>query len=256
MQVEKPVYSLLDEIHPLNTYGYQVCHHGGEKDYCDLKNTITDYLRHRISEFCQTVDDALDFSLEKYHEYLEINRIDQHELIGSIGRVLPESIASHPYLLELIRRAEKSTGFKYRIYLGKVEFRVVRPHCDDNNPLHRDHWFPYFVPLLNVYVPLSGSFYDSAMCIVPFSHKWTDEEVVPTFTYEESAKGKKHTKANGVAYSVPEVEWSQHAIRPHRPDIVAGDFMLFAPSMIHGGGDNSSRSTRFSLEIRLERVVV
>ena len=31
-----------------------------------------------------------------------------------------------------------------------------------------------------------------------------------------------------------------------------GDFMLFSPLMVHGGGNNTSDCTRFSFEIRLE----
>ena len=138
-------------------------------------------------------------------------------------------------------------------YKNKIEYRVVRPNMEDNNPLHRDSWFPYFVPLINVYLPLAGSFCDSAMKIVPFSHKWSEEDVTPTFTYKESTDGKKFINPKtGVAYSVPEISVSKKEITPHRPDVMEGDFMLFSPLMVHGGGNNTSDCTRFSFEIRLE----
>ena len=38
----------------------------------------------------------------------------------------------------------------------------------------------------------------------------------------------------------------------HRADLTQGDFMLFSPKMVHGGGTNGSHETRFSFEIRLE----
>ena len=38
---------------------------------------------------------------------------------------------------------------------------------DDNNNFI-ETWFPYFTPLMNVYLPICGSNCDSAMCVVPF----------------------------------------------------------------------------------------
>jgi len=92
------------------------------------------------------------------------------------------------------------------------------------------------------------------MRIVPFSHDWSEEDVQPTFTYEESAAGKKYIK-NGVAYSVPAVEKCTKEIKDHSPDLTQGDFMLFSPKIIHGGGGNGGKHTRFSFEIRLEPVI-
>ena len=86
---------------------------------------------------------------------------------------------------------------------------------------------------------------------MPFSHEWTDEDVVPTFTYEESKAGKKYIK-NGIAYSVPGIKTCKKETILHRADLTQGDFMLFSPKMVHGGGTNGSHETRFSFEIRLE----
>ena len=54
--------------------------------------------------------------------------------------------------------------------------------------------------------------------------------------------------------SVPEIKESSKNIVKHRPDVLEGDFMLFSPMCIHGGGSNEGFDTRFSLEIRLEIV--
>ena len=98
-----------------------------------------------------------------------------------------------------------------------------------------------------MYLPLAGSFYDSAMKIVPFSHKWSEEDVTPTFTYKESADGKKFINPKtGVAYSVPEI--SIKKITPHRPDVMEGDFMLFSTNG-SWRGNNTSDCTRFSLRL-------
>ena len=105
------------------------------------------------------------------------------EFIKKNGRNLDIRLERHPFILKLIKIAEKSTGQKLKIFRKSIEFRVVRPGSEDNNPLHRDHWFPYFKPLLNIYLPISGSYFNSSLAIVPFSHKWTDKEVVPTISY-------------------------------------------------------------------------
>ena len=52
--------------------------------------------------------------------------------------------------------------------------------------------------------------------------------------------------------SVPKIHESFKDIVKHRPDVLEGDFMLFSPMSVHGGGNNQGFDTRFSLEIRLE----
>ncbi|MDB3979067.1 phytanoyl-CoA dioxygenase family protein [Pseudomonadales bacterium] len=195
--------------------------------------------------------EVVGFSLENYHVHLAEFGLDHHEFIKKLGRKVPSTVLDMAYFDNIIEIANNDLVNKFRIYNDNIEFRVVRPGNDDNNDLHRDHWFPYFTPLVNIYLPLTSSYYDSAMGIVPFSHNWSEDDVVPTFTYAESSRGKKHFK-NGVYYSVPAVKSCAKVLNLHRPDLTRGDFMLFSPKMVHGGGSNSSRGTRFSFEVRLE----
>ena len=249
-----PLFKDFDEEHPLNRYGYQVTRHGDLSSFQDLKNKFRDHLKEALLAQNKNISAADNFTLENYHNFLEKHDVNQHEFISKVTRILPDSFIKHPFILAMQEIAGQQTGKKFRIYKDKVEFRVVRPQHGDNNEFHRDHWFPYFTPLMNVYLPISGSNCDSAMCIVPFSHKWSDDDVKPTFTFEESQAGKKFIGKNGVAYSVPSIESTKKEIKPHRPDILEGDFMLFSPLMVHGGGSNSSVHTRFSFEIRLEEI--
>jgi hypothetical protein len=192
-----------------------------------------------------------NFSLGDYHLYLDQLGLEHHEFIKAVGRTVPIESLDMSYIDNIVEIANKDLDNDFKIYGAKIEFRVVRPNNEDNNDPHRDHWFPYFTPLVNIYIPLSNSYYDSSMGIVPFSHEWSDEDVVPTFTYEDTLAGKKYVK-NGVSYSVPTVKTSAKEFYLHRPDLIEGDFMLFSPKLIHGGGTNSSKGTRFSFEIRLE----
>lgn len=254
MKELEPFYKSLESNHPMHHYGYQVCRHGNMAAFNGFKEMFSNHLKNKLVECTSLFGENDDFSLEDYHNILNRLSVEQHYFISKSGRTLPTEFNQHPFIVEMIKIAEKNTGHRLKIYNDKLEFRVVRPNEEDNNPLHRDHWFPYFTPLTNIYMPLSGSYCDSALCVVPFSHKWSEDDVKPTFTYEESAKGKKSVKANGVAYSVPQIAECSKEIHIHRPDVLEGDFMLFSPLMVHGGADNSSFATRFSLEIRLERV--
>ena len=235
----------LDQNHLLKCYGYQILRHGDLKSYNSLKQEFSDWLHDKTAQFIKR-GSLEGWSLESYHNALEGAKVDHHALIKEIKRQLPNEFSHHPYIKKMVAVASDCTKTKLKIYNDKLEFRVCRPSLSDNNPLHRDHWFPYFTPLLNVYLPMSGSYVDSAMQVVPRSHLWSDEDVVPTFPYE----GGKPVKGS-VAYSVPEIASSAKKIEPHRPDIIPGDFMLFSPLCVHGGGSNSSHETRFSFEIRL-----
>ena len=86
------------------------------------------------------------------------------------------------------------------------------------------------------------------MKIVPFSHKWSDEDVKPSIP---EGDGKYYK--NGIAYSACTVGYCKYEIKPHRPDVPNGNVMIFDPRMIHGGGDNFSQETRFSFEIRIAK---
>ena len=250
--MNQPLYKIVNQNDPLAIYGYKIVSHNKKDLFPSVKKEFENYISRSMTDFNPDID--LDgFKLENFHKILEKNKISHHDFISSISRDVSNIFLEHPFFLQLLEDAFEATGLKFQIYKNKIELRVVRPHNEDNNSLHRDHWFPYFTPLMNVYLPICGSNYDSAMCVVPFSHKWEESDVTPTFSFEESQKGAKTIK-NGVAYSVPEIKESKKEIIPHRPDIVYGDFMLFSPLMVHGGGTNSSIDTRFSFEFRLEQV--
>lgn len=244
----QPVHDSLDSEHQFKIYGYKT-YRNSHDDFVTLKRSFSNYIQEKMESLGS--GKIADFSLKNYHLHLHELGLQHHDFIKSIGRVVPLEVLDTTYIDKVIEIANDDLSRTFRIYNSKIEFRVVRPSNEDNNELHRDHWFPYFTPLVNIYLPLQNSFYDSAMGIVPFSHDWSEEDVVPTFTYEESAAGKKYVK-NGISYSVPAVEKSTKELKLHRPDLTEGDFMLFSPKLVHGGGSNSSNGTRFSFEIRLE----
>jgi ectoine hydroxylase-related dioxygenase (phytanoyl-CoA dioxygenase family) len=256
MHVERyvPFHELLQEDDPFNIYGYEIFHHNYPNLFYDLKIQFSNYIKDKLKDFSEAARALDSFEIERYHHVLQKYNIDHHSFIKFCTRVMPEDFYTHPYIQRILRIAYERTGYNFKVYDNRVEFRVVRPGYGDSNDYHRDHWFPYFTPLINLYIPLGGSYYDSSLCIMPFSHKFTEEEVVPTFTYQDILQGKKYVK-DGVLYSAPTIARSDKEIVMHRPDVIEGDFMMFSPKLIHGGATNMSQNTtRFSFEIRIERI--
>ena len=242
-------HKILNLNKPFARYGYEI-YRGDLQKFESIKNKFSNYMESRLKDFGITTNK--EFKLENYHELFKNDPTEHYRFIKEIKRNLPEEVISieDPFILLILEKASFEFGKRAVIYDKKIEFRVVRPGHDDNNKLHRDHWFPYFRPLINIYIPLASSYCDSAMKVVPGSHLWSDEDVIPEFEYE----GGKSINSSGVAYSVPGIKITNKEINPHRPDILPGDFMLFSPLSVHGGGDNFSNGTRFSFEIRIELI--
>ena len=228
-------------------FGYEIFR-GFKSDWKKyIKIPFSDYLLNKLKKYnCKYTINCI----EDYHKAFEKNESDHHNFINEIKREVPSNIIkrNNSFLNNIISTASKMTGKEIRIYNNRIEFRVVRPNSFDNNKLHRDNWFPYFTPLINIYIPICGSYHSSVLKVVPESHLWKEEEVVPTFKYNEG----KSLNENGILYSTPTIKSCTKKIVEHRPDVLEGDYMLFSPLMIHGGGNNLGTKTRFSLEIRLE----
>lgn len=240
-----PAHLLLDSNVPFRRYGYQIFR-GDLDEFFEVKEMFRAIMEERINDYSKT--EIMNFELEKYHEHLQAYQLEHHQFIAKTKRILPESLLDLSLMRRIKQQAETLFGVKLDFYRNSLEFRVVRPKEPDNNPLHRDHWFKYFKPLINVYLPLSGSYNDSVIQLAPASHLWGDDEVKPSFE-----AGTSKTIKNGVPYSVPTISESVKEISLHRPDVLPGDFMLFSPLAVHGAGSNSSPETRFSFEFRLER---
>lgn len=230
---------------PFTRYGFLVAHNPGRTHFEETKRKFTDFISDSLAGYSGVASKLK--RLEDYHNFIAEHQIDHHAFIKSAGRSLPASLLESEYLLGAIDFCQNYFGSKMKLYKNFGEFRVSRPNEQDFNPFHRDHWFGYFTPLLNLYLPIAGSWCDSAMQVVPKSHLWTDEQARPTFL-----AGQNKTEKDGIKFSVPTLEYCEYPLDAHCPDILPGDFMLFSPKMVHGNGINVSIETRFSFEIRLE----
>lgn len=247
MKSEVLSHNFFDKDSQYYNCGYQVFN--GNKDIWQkyIKSLFEKYIIYELSKF---LNEKKVTKIEDYHKaFLSDSKL--HNLfIKKISRKLPQNIIDpeNNFLKIIINNTTNLIGKKVRIYKDSIEFRVVRPNSNDNNKLHRDHWFPYFRPLINIYLPICGSDYRSVLRIVPSSHFWRDEDVIPTFGFNQG----KTINEDGVEFSTPCIKSCSHEIIEHRPDVIEGNYMLFSPLTVHGGGSNNGNKTRFSLEIRLE----
>jgi ectoine hydroxylase-related dioxygenase (phytanoyl-CoA dioxygenase family) len=239
------IYNQIKSKH-FNDYGYEIIRSSLNTEYLSFESLMAQYFSEELSKYLSK-ELILD-NMSNYNELAKNNNLDHHGFISSISRKLPLKFQETEFVKKIINHSEDFIERKVKIVDNLVWFRICRPGFDDSNDLHRDHWFPNYNDVLNLYVPISGSYCDSSMKIVPKSYKWSDKDVIPTFSGDS---GLKYIK-NGVHYSAPGIKYSEFEIIPHRPDIATGDFMIFHPKSIHGGGDNYSDETRISLEIRIE----
>ena len=245
----KPLH-LKASFDPIFTrYGYKVIN-GNAYKFNSLKSKFQKLIYKRLSAFSSKEIKISEFDLENYHSFIDVCNIDHHEFIKSFSRDISNELIKNPFIKDMIKTISINLKIDFELFEKKIEFRVVRPNKGDNNPLHRDHWFPYFNNLLNIYLPLSGSWNDSSLSIVPMSHNWDDEEIQSSFSYSE----QKKTIKDGIAYSVPTIKKSKKQLNIHRPDVSLGNFMIFSPRLVHGGASNKGIETRFSLELRLKEI--
>ncbi len=248
MSKEQPVILAHERVNFDNVfarYGYMIFDHPQKSHFMALRDDFTDFISNSISKFAG-IDEKLH-RLEDYHSFTANHNFDHHHYIKTSGRKINRQLLESEYIKCLIEQCQEYFGSNLSIFKNLGEYRVSRPNQNDFSPFHRDHWFGYFTPLLNLYIPLSGSWCDSAMQIVPKSHLWTEDQAVPSFS-----AGEKKTEKDGIKFSVPTLEYCEFELTPHAPDIQSGNFMAFSPKLIHGNGKNQSIETRFSLEIRLE----
>lgn len=129
--------------------------------------------------------------------------------------------------------------------------RVIRPgQSGDAVPLHRDTYYGASPFELSVVVPFTDMGNDSALRAVAGSHIEPDSAY--PFVQTESANvtpgSPRHTL--GYAYA-PRLLDSSLDARIELMPVRVGQALIFGLSLVHGGGANSSNTTRFSMDVRI-----
>jgi hypothetical protein len=191
-----------------------------------------------------------DFKLDNYHKFVN------DEIHLNIAREIKNGWKStdFPFDVNLInQRLSEILGKKVSTKskdenINDFYLRIVRPNSlQDNNPPHRDVWLERLRNAINIYHPVCGSTSDSALPILPKSHKLKESALVRT---------SKGAILNNTEYTVPcAIAINDETIKMIRPNPTDDEVLVFSPYLVHGGGYNTNiDKTRISLEMRFWKV--
>ncbi len=188
---------------------------------------------------------ASGYDITHYHHAVD----DQPDLhLAVIAQTKAYALAQLPVPAAALEQlVSQACGRPVRAYNPNVKeavfhLRVVRPHCPDENPLHRDAWLPRYRDAINIYLPVAGSTAHSSLALVPGSHHWPESAV------ERTAAGAIY---HGVPYTVPGVLRPGPALQLVRPNPAPDEVLVFSPYLLHGASANLNQdATRVSLEMR------
>ncbi len=129
--------------------------------------------------------------------------------------------------------------------------RVVRPERDDDAaPMHRDTYYGASPFEVSVVVPFTTMDAHAALRVVSGSHVAPDAAYPyrQTLSPDVAIRSPKHRL--GYPYAPRLLDPSLLELAEPVP-LAVGQVLVFPLQLVHGGGVNSRRSTRFSTDIRL-----
>ena len=206
-----------------------------------IRDQLLAQLRADVCPDLTSLDDYHSFATEDDAHVAILHRLSQWYWERQLGATLIEAN------LDLIRGLVGSD-----LHIQRYPYlRAVRPgRARDAAPLHRDTYYGASPYELSVLVPFTEMDSDSAIRVVTRSHIEPDG----AFPFDQVRSedvvigSKKHEL--GFPYAPKRL----HAAAVDRSEPVplrVGQALLFGLSLVHGGGVNSSRSTRFSTDIRV-----
>ena len=233
---------------PWDETGFTIQNFLSESDHTYLKKVVTNILKKLIESSGGQTDDH--FTLEKYHKYVSD---DIHLTIaksikdGWKKEDFPYDLAKINHRLSEILNQTVSTVAKDK-NINDFYLRIVRPGClQDNNPPHRDVWLDRLRNAVNIYFPICGSTSESALPLLPGSHKYKESDLVRT---------SEGAVLNDTKYTVPcVISINGEPLKMIRPNPSENEVLVFSPYLVHGGGYNTNDdTTRISLEMRFWKV--
>lgn len=231
-----------------NDVGYTIAPFLNSEENQEFKAVVETKIKNLILNNGGTLDE--NFTLEKYHKYVD------NELQLKIAKDIKNGWKQSDFNFNLELINERISAIIGQKVSTKVKdesindfyLRIVRPNClQDNNPPHRDVWLDRLRNAVNIYHPICGSTPDSALPILPGSHKFKESSLIRT------AKG---AVLNNTEYTVPcVIAVNDEPVKMIRPNPSENQVLVFSPYLVHGGGYNTNDdTTRISLEMRFWKV--
>ena len=233
---------------PWDESGFTIQNFLSESDNREFKNVVTQVIKGLIESSGGAID--AHFTLEKYHAYVtdEIHlKIARSIKDGWKKEDFPFDLTKINQRLSNILQQEVSTISEDKS-INDFYLRIVRPGClQDNNPPHRDVWLDRLRNAVNIYFPICGSTSESALPLLPGSHKYKESDLVRT---------SDGAVLNDTKYTVPcVISINGEPLKMMRPNPTENEVLVFSPYLVHGGGYNTNEDvTRISLEMRFWKV--
>ena len=233
---------------PWDESGFTIQNFLSESDNREFKNVVTQVIKRLIESSGGKID--AHFTLEKYHAYVT------DEIHLKIARSIKDGWKKEDFSFDLtkinqrlsnILQQEVSTISEDKS-INDFYLRIVRPGClQDNNPPHRDVWLDRLRNAVNIYFPICGSTSESALPLLPGSHKYKESDLVRT---------SEGAVLNDTKYTVPcVISINGEPLKMMRPNPTENEVLVFSPYLVHGGGYNTNiDTTRISLEMRFWKV--
>jgi len=129
--------------------------------------------------------------------------------------------------------------------------RGVRPGLSrDATPIHRDTYYGASPYELSVWIPFTDVDAEGAMRVISGSHLAPDRDF--PFEQRQSEDVTMHSPKHQLGFPyAPRVLRAEILDRAEPVPLRVGQALLFGLSLVHGGGFNQGRRTRFSTDIRL-----
>ena len=234
---------------PWDEMGFTIQDFLSEADNNELRNAVTQVIKELIVA-CGGKTDS-EFMLEKYHTYVN------DEIHLSIAKSIKDGWKNEDFPFDLTKINKRLSEILNQVVSTVAEdknindfyLRIVRPGClQDNNPPHRDVWLDRLRNAVNIYFPICGSTLDSALPLLPGSHKFKESDLIRT---------SEGAVLNNTKYTVPcVISVNGEPLKMIRPNPKVNEVLVFSPYLVHGGGYNTNvDTTRISLEMRFWKVV-
>jgi hypothetical protein len=228
------------EINDYETCGFTVLNYLNQIQFDELRKFTLKlinnlYLTENIKIFQNN-------SVENYHKNLLITEEIHRKILNAKNRHLipPDHIKEILLNSNIKNFLKKIHIHKFKLWdegLGWLAFRLIRPGFEDGYPLSKKDWGPGH-GTVSIWIPIIGFNNNQIIGFISGSHQKEYEKFLPV--------GSKFTKDE---YRLKETISPNSLIRPN---VKAGNAILFSPKTIHTEDIYDGDLTRLSLEFRIK----
>jgi hypothetical protein len=214
-----------------------------------IKDLVREQYLHRLTTMAPK--QVKSFYLKEMSQYHQLSHLIEHESMWpKSARILGPSAVKQVMNLPFFQKLKKtfsidSIATEEDCGWQEMYWRIVRPGNTDVGSLHADRWFwdlghgtmPKNMHRLKLWIALDVDIGLSGLSVIPGSHLKSD------WAY--------HGEVDHTGTSKPKFDEDISQLNIYDVPTKQGDFIVFHDDLIHGGMENSSNTTRVSIEATL-----